>query len=47
MEEYITFDWISQLQLGEGTLSLTVENLLDNQYFPVFAQALSRNDANY
>ena len=48
IEEYITFDWISQLQLGEGTLSLTVENLLDTQYFPVFAQALSgSNDRNY
>ncbi|ESA33729.1 hypothetical protein N836_20725 [Leptolyngbya sp. Heron Island J] len=48
MEEYITFDLISQLQLGEGTLSLAVENLLDTQYFPVFAQVLSGfNDANY
>ncbi|MEL6397678.1 MAG: TonB-dependent receptor [Cyanobacteria bacterium J06626_4] len=48
IEDYITFDWISQLQLGQGTLSLAVENLLDTQYFPVFAQVLSGfNDANY
>ena len=48
IEDYITLDLISQLQLGQGTLTLAVENLLDNQYFPVFAQVLSGfNDANY
>ncbi|NJL39086.1 MAG: TonB-dependent receptor [Leptolyngbyaceae cyanobacterium SM1_4_3] len=48
IEEYITFDLISQFQLGDGTLSLAVENLLDNQYFPVFSQVASGfNDAGY
>ena len=48
IEDYITFDLISQLQLGPGTLTLAVENLLDNQYFPVFAQVLSGfDDAEY
>lgn len=48
IEDYITFGLVSQLQLGNGTLSLAVENLLDNQYFPVYAQVLSgSNDANY
>ena len=48
IEDYITFDLISQLQLGQGTLTLAVENLLDSQYFPVFAQVLSGfNDASY
>lgn len=48
IEEYITFDLISQLQLGDGTLSLAVENLLDNQYFPVFSQVSSGfNDTGY
>lgn len=44
IEDYATLDLISQLQLGPGTLTLAVENLLDNQYFPVFAQVLSGFD---
>jgi AraC-like DNA-binding protein len=48
IEDYITFDLISQLQIGDGTLSLGIENLLDNQYFPVFSQVLSgSDDTNY
>lgn len=48
IEDYITFDLISQLRVGQGTLTLAVENLLDNQYFPVYAQVLSGfDDANY
>jgi len=44
IEDYVTLDLISQLQLGDGTLSLAVENLLDNQYFPVFSQVSSGFD---
>jgi iron complex outermembrane receptor protein len=48
IEDYFTVDFISRIRLGDGTLSLGVENLLDNQYFPVYAQALSGfDDANY
>lgn len=48
IEDYITFDLISQLQLGQGTLTLAVENLLDSQYFPVYSQVLSGfNETNY
>ncbi|MCA1992665.1 MAG: TonB-dependent receptor [Coleofasciculus sp. S288] len=44
IEDYITLDLVSQLQIGDGTLSLGIENLLDNQYFPVFSQVLSGFD---
>jgi iron complex outermembrane recepter protein len=44
IEDYVTLDLISQLQFGDGTLSLAVENLLDNQYFPVFSQVSSGFD---
>jgi iron complex outermembrane receptor protein len=48
IEDYITLDLLSQLQIGDGVLSLGIENLLDNQYFPVYSQVLSGfNDANY
>lgn len=48
IEDYITFDLISQLQLGQGILSLAIENLLDSQYFPVYSQVLSGfDDASY
>jgi iron complex outermembrane receptor protein len=48
IEDYLTLDLISQLQLGDGILSLGVENLLDNQYFPVFSQVSSGfNDTGY
>ena len=48
IEDYVTLDLISQLQIGDGVLSLGIENLLDNQYFPVFSQVGGAfNDANY
>ena len=40
---YTTVDWVSQLQLGEGTLSLAVQNLFDNQYFPIDSQFKDTN----
>ncbi|NBD16108.1 MAG: TonB-dependent receptor [Cyanobacteria bacterium] len=43
IESYTTLDWISSLQLGNGTLTLAVQNLLDNQYFPVDSQTQDRN----
>jgi iron complex outermembrane receptor protein len=43
IESYTTLDWISSLQLGDGTLSLAVQNLFDNQYFPVDSQTQRRN----
>ena len=43
IEGYTTVDWISSLQLGEGTLSLAVQNLFDNQYFPIDSQFKDTN----
>ncbi|MFP4337488.1 MAG: TonB-dependent receptor domain-containing protein [Halothece sp.] len=39
IEGYTTVDWISNLQLTEDSnLTLTVQNLFDNQFFPVDSQ---------
>jgi iron complex outermembrane receptor protein len=35
IESYISFDLISQFNLGTGSLTLGIENLFDNQYFRV------------
>ena len=43
IESYATLDWISSLQLGDGTLTLAVQNLFDNQYFSVDSQTQERN----
>lgn len=46
VESYFTVDYISSIQLGAGTLQLGLENLFDNQYFPVVSQ-LQSNDTAY
>ncbi|MEO0519907.1 MAG: TonB-dependent receptor [Cyanobacteria bacterium P01_A01_bin.116] len=38
IDGYITLDWLSQFQIGDGTLTLGIENLLNNQYLPVSSQ---------
>lgn len=38
VQAYTVVDAISQLQVGPGTLSIGVENLLNEQYFPVVSQ---------
>jgi len=38
IEGYAVLDYISSIQLGDGTLTIGIENLLDNQYFPTFRQ---------
>jgi iron complex outermembrane receptor protein len=43
IEGYTTVDWVSNLQLGNGTLSLAVQNLFDNQYFPIDSQFKDTN----
>jgi iron complex outermembrane receptor protein len=45
IESYTTLDWISSLELGSGQLTFAVQNLLDNQYFPVDSQ-ISGTGAN-
>lgn len=46
VESYLVVDYISSIQLGSGTLQLGIENLFDNQYFPVVSQ-LQINDTAY
>ena len=47
VENYFTVDYISSIQLGEaGTLQIGIENLFDNQYFPIVSQ-LQSNDSAY
>lgn len=46
VESYFTLDYISSIQIGSGTLQLGIENLFDNQYFPVVSQ-LQVNDTAY
>lgn len=38
IDGYITLDWLSSFRLGDGTLTLGIENLLNNQYLPVSSQ---------
>ncbi|URD53272.1 TonB-dependent receptor [Chroococcidiopsis sp. CCNUC1] len=47
VESYLTVDYISSIQLGDaGTLQIGVENLFDNQYFPIVSQ-IQANDSAY
>jgi iron complex outermembrane receptor protein len=43
IESYAVLDYISSVELGPGTLEIGIQNLLDNQYFPVFQQLEGRN----
>lgn len=38
MEAYTVVDALSRVDLGPGTLNVGVENLLNEQYFPVVSQ---------
>lgn len=46
IDGYITLDYISEVDVGPGTLQLGIQNLLDNQYFPVDSQLQSENSRN-
>ncbi len=46
VESYFTLDYISRIDLGPGTLQVSVENLLNKQYFPVVSQ-LQTTDSSY
>ncbi|WP_250123973.1 TonB-dependent receptor [Chroococcidiopsis sp. CCMEE 29] len=49
IESYVTVDYISSIQLGSGELLIGVQNLFNEQYFPVFAQYFAPFDdsSNY
>jgi iron complex outermembrane receptor protein len=38
IDNYLVVDYISSIQIGQGTLNIGIENLLDTQYFPVRIQ---------
>lgn len=40
VESYWVADWISNMNVGPGTLSLGVQNVLNRRYFPVVSQLL-------
>ncbi|MGD1860675.1 MAG: TonB-dependent receptor domain-containing protein [Leptolyngbyaceae cyanobacterium] len=40
IDGYVTLDFLSSLQLGDGRLTLGISNLLNNQYLPVATQGL-------
>ncbi|MGG6269528.1 TonB-dependent receptor domain-containing protein [Leptolyngbya sp. AN03gr2] len=40
INSYIVLDYISSFRIGSGTLFIGVENLLNNQYFTTYSQAL-------
>lgn len=40
IDSYTVVDWINTLNVGPGTLNLSVKNLLNNQYFPVVSQLM-------
>ncbi|PSO50199.1 MAG: TonB-dependent receptor [Cyanobacteria bacterium SW_9_44_58] len=43
IDGYTTLDWISRLDLGNGKLTFAVQNVFDNQFFPVDSQTQRRN----
>ncbi len=44
---YFLVDYLSSIQIGQGQLQIGAENLLNNQYFPVYSQALLRPIDNF
>jgi iron complex outermembrane receptor protein len=40
VEEYTVVDWLSSVALGPGVLSVGLQNLLNEQYFPVVSQLM-------
>ncbi|OHU86904.1 MULTISPECIES: TonB-dependent receptor [Pseudoalteromonas] len=45
VESYTLVDFNSQIELEQGTVTVGIENLFNNQYFPVYSQ-LQRNGNN-
>ncbi|MGG6285454.1 TonB-dependent receptor domain-containing protein [Leptolyngbya sp. AN03gr2] len=49
ISSYVTLDFISRIQLGQGELQIGIQNLLNTQYFPVYSQYFAPffDSANY
>ncbi len=46
VRDFVLVDWLSTVKLDTGTLQVGVENLFDEQYFPVISQMFNFNE-NY
>jgi iron complex outermembrane recepter protein len=46
IQDYVTVDLLSSIKLGNGTLQIAIENLLNADYFPIVSQ-LQTIDAQY
>jgi iron complex outermembrane receptor protein len=40
VESYFVLDYISSIQLGPGTVQIGIQNLLDEEYFPIRSQLI-------
>jgi iron complex outermembrane receptor protein len=49
ISSYVTVDYISSIQIGQGELQIGIQNLFNNQYFPVYSQYFAPffDSANY
>ncbi|YAF95599.1 MAG: TonB-dependent receptor domain-containing protein [Nodularia sp. CChRGM 3473] len=49
ISSFVTVDYISSIKLGQGELQIGMQNLLNNQYFPVYSQYFAPffDSANY
>jgi iron complex outermembrane recepter protein len=49
ISSFVTVDYISSIKLGRGELQIGIQNLLNNQYFPVYSQYFAPffDSANY
>ncbi|MGC1310556.1 MAG: TonB-dependent receptor [Phormidesmis sp.] len=41
VNSYFIVDFISSVEIGDGTLKIGIENLFDTQYFPAYSQRIS------
>ncbi|HYW19657.1 MAG TPA: TonB-dependent receptor [Nodularia sp. (in: cyanobacteria)] len=49
ISSYVTVDYISSIKIGQGELQIGIQNLFNNQYFPVYSQYFAPlfDSANY
>ncbi|MDB9322989.1 TonB-dependent siderophore receptor [Nodularia spumigena CS-591/04] len=49
ISSYVTVDYLSSIKIGEGELQIGIQNLFNNQYFPVYSQYFAPffDSANY
>lgn len=49
ISSFVTVDYISSIKIGQGELQIGIQNLFNNQYFPVYSQYFAPffDSANY